>query len=102
VPLESVEHAMDDVISTYTHRAPSTAELARAKAQLVADATFRRDSQFEMATAYAQALAVGLTAFDVQQWPARIQAIKARSVQDVAADSLDRTQSVTAYLQSRP
>jgi zinc protease len=77
-------------------------ELARAKAQLVAGATFRRDSQFEMASAYAQALAIGLTVFDVQQWPMRIQAIKARIVQDAAADSLDRAQSVTAYLLPRP
>ncbi len=102
VPLETVEHAVDEVIGYYTHHAPSKAELARAKAQLVAGATFRRDSQFEMASAYAQALAIGLTVFDVQQWPARIQAMKAKTVLDAAADSLDRTQSVTAYLQPRP
>ncbi len=102
VSLEAVEHAVDEVIAWYTHHPASKAELARAKAQLVAGATFRRDSQFEMATAYAQALAVGLTVFDVQQWPARIQALKAKAVEEVAADSLDRTESVTAYLQPRP
>jgi zinc protease len=102
VPLETVERAVDEVIGYYIHHAPSKVELARAKAQLVAGATFRRDSQFEMASAYAQALAIGLTVFDVQQWPMRIQAIKARIVQDAAADSLDRAQSVTAYLLPRP
>lgn len=102
VPLETVERAVDEVIGYYIRHAPSKVELARAKAQLVAGATFRRDSQFEMASAYAQALAVGLTVFDVQQWPMRIQAMKARTVQDAAADSFDRAQSVTAYLLPRP
>ncbi len=102
VSLDVIERTIDEVISTYTHRAPSAVELKRAKAQLVAGATFRRDSQFEMASAYARALAVGLTTFDVQQWPARIQAVKAGAVEEAAADSLDRSQSVTAYLQPRP
>lgn len=102
VSLETIEKAVDDVISAYSRRPPSSVELSRAKAQLVAGATFRRDSQFEMALAYARALAVGLTAFDVQQWPSRIQAVKATAVEDTAAESLDRSQSVTAYLQPRP
>ena len=69
VPLEALEHAIDEVVAPYLRRAPSKAELARAKTQLVAGVTFRRDSQFEMASAYGQALAIGLTVFDVQQWP---------------------------------
>jgi zinc protease len=102
VSLETVERAVDEVIGAYTRHAPSKEELARAKAQLVAGATFRRDSQFEMALANARALAIGLTVFDVQQWPARIQALKPKAVQDAAAGALDRNESVTAYLLPRP
>lgn len=102
VSLETLEHAIDEVIAATAHRSASAGDLARAKAQLIAGAAFRRDSQFEMAMAYARALAVGLTAFDVQQWPARIQAVKARALQDAAAEGLDRNEAVTAYLQPKP
>ena len=101
VSLDTIEHAVDEVLNTYFRHPPSNQELARAKAQLVAGATFRRDSQFEMATAYAQALAVGLTVFDVQQWPARIQNIKPKDVQN-ATNGLNRLESVTAYLLPKP
>ena len=56
---------------------PMPSDLARAKTQLVASATYRRDSQFAMASAYGQALSIGLTAFDVKAWPDRIQAVTA-------------------------
>ena len=98
VSLDVLEHAIDEVIGTYMRRPPAKAELARAKAQLVAGATFRRDSQFEMASAYARALAIGLTVYDVQQWPARVTAVKAGDVRKAAADSLNRKEAVTAFL----
>jgi zinc protease len=72
--------------------------LARAKTQLVAGVTFRRDSQFEMASAYGRALAIGLTVFDVQQWPARIQAVTQEDVRKAASVSLVKKESVTATL----
>ncbi len=102
VALDVVERAVDEVIGTYQHHAPNKAELARAKAQLVAGAAFLRDSQFELASAYARALAVGLTASDVQQWPARIQNLKPAQIQSAAVEALDRNEAVTAYLQPRP
>jgi len=102
VSLETIERAIDEVIGTYAHHQPSKVELARAKAQLVAGAAFMRDSQFEMASAYARALAVGLTVFDVQQWPARIQTVKPKALQDAAETSLNRNEAVTAYLLPRP
>ena len=98
VPLEVLEHSIDEVIGDYTRRAPTKLELARAKAQLVAGATFRRDSQFEMASAYGRALAVGLTASDVQQWPSRILAVKGDAVRQAALNALVKKKSVTAYL----
>lgn len=102
VSLDALEHAVDEVLAFYMHHQPSKQELARAKAQMVAGAAFRRDSQFALAEAYARSLAIGLTAFDVQQWPVRIQNVKPKAVQDAAADSLNRNEAVTAYLLPRP
>jgi zinc protease len=101
VSLENLERAVDEVIGYYTHRLALKGELVRAKAQLVAGAAFTRDSQFELASAYARALAVGLTAFDVQQWPARIQAVKPTALLEAAAEGLNRNEAVTAYLLPR-
>ncbi len=98
VSLETLEHNIDEVIGEFLHRAPSKAELVRAKVQLVAGVTFRRDSQFEMASAYGRALAIGLTTFDVQQWPSRIQAVKGEDVHKAALAALVKKESVTAYL----
>ena len=98
VSLETLERNIDEVIGEFLRRAPSKAELARAKVQLVAGVTFRRDSQFEMASAYGRALAIGLTVFDVQQWPSRIQAMKGEDVRKAALASLVKKESVTAYL----
>lgn len=98
VSLEALERAIDEVLASYVRRGPGKDELALAKAQLVAGAAYRRDSPFQTALAYARAMAVGLTVFDVQQGPARITALKARAVQEAAAESLDRNESVTAYL----
>ena len=98
VSLEVLERALDEAIAPYLRRAPSKAELARAKTQLVAGVTFRRDSQFEMASAYGRALAIGLTVFDVQQWPARIQAVTQEDARKAAVASLVKKESVTATL----
>jgi len=98
VSLETLERAIDEVVAPYLRRAPSKAELARAKVQLVAGVTFRRDSQFEMASAYGRELAIGLTVFDVQQWPQRIQAVTREDVRKAAAASLVKNESVTATL----
>ncbi|MDE2181464.1 MAG: insulinase family protein [Alphaproteobacteria bacterium] len=96
--LDAVERAMDDALAPYLKRAPNKAELARAKALLIAGATFRRDSPFDMAQAYAGALGVGLTPYDVQQWPSRIQAVAPKDVLAAASADLVRPESVTATL----
>jgi zinc protease len=97
VSLEALEKAVDEVLDGEAARPPAAADLARAKTQLVAATTYRRDSQFAMATAYGQALAIGMTVNDVDQWPVRIDAVRAASVKDAAA-SLSRKDAVSAYL----
>jgi zinc protease len=98
VSLEALERAIDEVVAPYLRRTASKAELERAKVQLVAGATFRRDSQFELASAYGRELAIGLTVFDVEQWPQRIQAVTQEDMRKAAAASLVKNESVTATL----
>jgi len=98
VSLSRLEQASDAVIAQFQKAPPNPADLARAKTQLVADATYQRDSQFAMASAYGRALVIGLTAEDVEEWPYRIRKVAPATVQKVAASELVRTESVTGYL----
>lgn len=97
VSLEALEKAMDQVLGVSALALPRDADLARAKTQLIAGVTFRRDSQFAMASAYGQALTIGLTVDDVNEWPARIRAVSAENVRK-AAQLLSKKQAVTGYL----
>ena len=51
-----------------------------------------------MASAYGQALMIGLTVDDVNEWPGRIRAVSAANVQKAAQGLLKRN-AVTAYLE---
>ena len=97
VSLETLEKAVDQVLQDFTVTQPAATDLNRAKTQLVASVTYRRDSQYSMATAYGTALMIGLTVDDVNEWPARIRAVNGAGVQK-AAQSLNRRNAVTAYL----
>jgi zinc protease len=97
VSLEALEKAVDQVMQTFTVSQPKPEDLTRAKTQLVASVTYRRDSQFAMASAYGQALMIGLTVDDVNEWPTRIRAVDGASVEK-AAQRLSRRNAVTAYL----
>jgi zinc protease len=98
VKLEQVEKAVDDAIKGYATALPNPVEFSRAKTQLVASATYRRDNQYEMAAAYGQALVIGLTVDDVEQLPARIKAVPPNAVRAAAVRELNRREAVTAYL----
>ena len=97
VSLETLEKAVDEVLKGFATTPPAATDLTRAKTQLVASVTYRRDSQYAMATAYGTALMIGLTVDDVNAWPARIRAVDGAAVQK-AAQALDRRNAVTAYL----
>ena len=97
VSLEALEKAVDQVLGVNTLALPRDNDLARAKTQLIASVTYRRDSQFALAMAYGQALTIGLTVDDVNEWPARIRAVNAEGVRK-AAQSLSRKEAVSAYL----
>ena len=98
VSLETLEKAVDQVIQGFTVAQAKPSDLVRAKTGLVASVTYRQDSQFSMASAYGQALMIGLTVDDVNEWPNRIRAVNAANVQKAAQGLLKRN-AVTAYLQ---
>ena len=98
VKLEQVEKAVDDAIKGYASALPNPAEFTRVKTQLIADAIYRRDNQYEMASAYGQALSIGLTVDDVEQWPDRIRAVPGPAVRQAANKYLVRRDAVTGYL----
>ncbi|MES2472894.1 MAG: insulinase family protein, partial [Pseudomonadota bacterium] len=97
VTLQALEKAVDQVLASTRSTLPEAVDLARAKTGLVASVTYRRDSQMALAMAYGQALTIGLTVDDVNEWPARIRAVSAENVRR-AAQSLSRNQAVTGYL----
>ena len=98
VSLESLERAVDNVIARFVTRAPPSADLARVKTQLVASTIYQRDNQYSLASAFGQALAIGLTVADVQSWPQRIGAVTAQTVRSTAAASLIKSEAVTLFL----
>ena len=98
VSLEIVERAVDGVIAGFLSNPPGPADLARVKTQLVASAIYQRDSQYSLASAYGQALAIGLTVADVQSWPQRIAGVTAPDVHSAAESSLLRREAVTLFL----
>jgi zinc protease len=97
VSLETLEKAVDQVMQTFSASQAKASDLARAKTGLIASVTYRRDSQFAMASAYGQALMIGLTIDDVNEWPTRIRAVDAPGIQK-AAQRLLRRNAVSVYL----
>ncbi len=98
VSLETLEAAVDGILKTALAKVPDATELKRAKTQLVAAATYQRDSQYALASAYGQALAIGLTVDDVEEWPARIKAVSGAAVRAAADKFLKKKEAVSAYL----
>ena len=98
VRMDVLEQAMDAIIKSYAIAPPGAADMDRGKTQLVADAVYQRDSQYELASAYGQALAIGLTAQDVEDWPERIRAVSGGAVNRVAKEDILKREAVTGYL----
>ena len=98
VRMDVLEQAVDAIIKSYVVSAPGTADMERAKTQLVADAVYQRDSQYDLASAYGQALVIGLTAQDVQDWPDRIRAVSADAVNKAATNDILKREAVTGFL----
>lgn len=97
VSLPVLERAVDGVIAGFIRNTPHSADLERAKTQLIAGAIYRSDDQYALVKAYGEALMIGLTADDVGDWPGRVRAVKASAVR-AAAGLLIKRDAVSAYL----
>jgi zinc protease len=98
VSLPQLEDAIDSVIAEVIANGVGADELSRAKSRLVADAVIAQDNQATMARWYGVALSTGSTVERVKNWPDRIRAVSAETVQQAARAWLDKRRSVTGYL----
>ena len=100
IKLRDLEARMDAVIARVKESGVTEEELARAKRSAIAQAVYSLDNQATLANILGQALTIGRTLDDVQNWPARIQAVTADEVRAVAEKYLDIDSSATGYLES--
>jgi zinc protease len=98
VTLEALDKAFDRTLAQFVNEGLDESALERAKTRLVADATYARDSQSDLARWYGSSLAIGQSIRDVEEWPAKIDAVTAEAVLAAARRWLDRKPAVTGHL----
>ncbi len=100
VSLADAEAALDEVIAGFLKDGVDPYELARIKTQVRAATIYGRDSAEGLAQVYGQALAVGLTVKDVQDWPDILQSVTEDEIMAAAAEVFDKRRAVTGWLQA--
>ncbi len=98
VALETLDKAFDRVLAKFLAEGVERGALERAKTRLVADAVYARDSQSDLARWYGSSLAIDQTIREVEDWPAKIEAVDADAVLAAARKYLDRKPAVTGHL----
>ncbi|MBV9290373.1 MAG: insulinase family protein, partial [Hyphomicrobiales bacterium] len=99
VALETLDKAFDRALADFVKDEVDAGALERAKTRLVADATYARDSQSDLARWYGSSLAIGQTLEDVEDWPMKIEAVDAEAVAAAARRWLERKPAVTGHLE---
>jgi zinc protease len=97
--LRDLEEKMMAEIAELQQNGVAVEELDRAKRSAIAQAIYSLDNQRMLANIVGQALTIGRSLEDVQDWPARIQAVTAEDVQQVASKYLRPELSATGYLE---
>ena len=98
VALADAEAAMDKVVADFLTEGVDAEALSRIKTQIRASDIYGRDNVDGLARRYGEALAIGLTLQDVQDWPDVLQSVTAEDVLAAARDVLDRRNAVTGWL----
>jgi zinc protease len=98
VTLQEAEDAMDAAIASFMTSGVDAEQLDRIKLKIRANQIYARDAADRVANRYGQALSIGLTVEDVQNWPDVLEAVTAEDIMTAAADVFDRKQSVTGWL----
>jgi zinc protease len=99
---DKLEPLVDEQIAKILKSGIPADEVERAKARLIAAATFERDSLTGASHVLGAALATGQSAEQVEQWPDRIAAVTADQVWAAAKAVLDPKGSVTGILLPDP
>ncbi len=98
VGLPKAEAELDRVLADFLAMGVDTAELTRIKAQVRAADIYASDDTEGLAQSYGEALTVGLSVQDVQDWPGLLQQITADEVMAAAREVLVTQTSVTGWL----
>jgi zinc protease len=98
IPLDKLEAAIDAELARILEKGVTDEELTRAKRQLIAAATYARDSMGTAARLFGIALATGGTIDQVESWPDKIAAVTAKDVNAAAATVLKPANSTTGEL----
>jgi zinc protease len=96
--MAEVEKALEAELARVAAEGVSDEELARARARMLGEAAYARDSIAGPAQVLGSALATGQTVADVEAWPERIEAVTRESVNTAARAFLSRTNHVTGLL----
>ncbi len=97
-PLEKIEGALDAVLDDVAEKGVTSAELERAKNNLIAEYIYDNDSQSTLARRFGWGLALGRTVAQVQAWPDNVAKVTLDDVKRVAGQYLDIRRSVTGLL----
>lgn len=100
VALADAEAALDAVIADFLKTGVNAEDLARIKTQIRAATIYGRDDAGGLANLYGQALAIGLTVKDVQDWPDILQAVTADEIMAAAHEVFNRNNAVTGWLKA--
>ncbi len=98
IPLDKLEAAIDAELARILEKGVTDEELTRAKRQLIAAATYARDSMGTAARLFGIALATGGAIDQVESWPDKIAAVTAKDVNAAAATVLKPANSTTGEL----
>lgn len=98
IAVDKVEDALDAEIDRLLRDGVTQAEVDHAKKQLIAGATYARDSLRQGAQVIGTALTAGRTIEDAEAWPERIQAVTVEQVNAAARHVFDIDKSVTGIL----
>lgn len=98
ISLEQAEQELDDVIASFLQSDIDPVKFETLKMQIRASNIYANDNIQGLARRYGEALTVGLSVEDVQQWPDILQAVTKDDVMQAASEIFDRKNAVTGWL----
>lgn len=97
VAIETLERALDEVLTQVSREGISETELVRAKTQMLAGITFSQDEPTALAHWYGRSLCLGRSMQDIAEWPLRIRALTRDDIRQAAQLIIPKT-AVVGYL----